>query len=61
MHTRDNDNTSDDEDDDEESGWLSQSTFGLGAPPVSARPPSARRPLPAFGTSGFDVSSSVSF
>ncbi|KAG6888371.1 hypothetical protein C0992_008673 [Termitomyces sp. T32_za158] len=56
MHTKDNDNTSDDDDDDDEGGWLSQSTFSLGTPPVSARPPSERRPLSVFGTSGFDDS-----
>ncbi|KAF5369199.1 hypothetical protein D9615_009978 [Tricholomella constricta] len=58
MHT--SDNTSDDEDDDEEGGWLSQSTFGLAPPPVSARHQTGvgaeRRPL-ALSTSGFDVSS----
>ncbi|KAG6836788.1 hypothetical protein H0H93_003209 [Arthromyces matolae] len=55
MHTKDShDNTSDDEDDDEEGGWLSQSTFSLTGPPISARPPSERRPLSAFGSSGFD-------
>ncbi|KAH0583441.1 hypothetical protein H2248_009069 [Termitomyces sp. 'cryptogamus'] len=56
MHTKDSDNTSDDEDDDEEGGWLSQSTFSLSAPPVSARPLSERRPLSALGASGFDDS-----
>jgi len=52
MHTPDN--TSDDEDDDDEGGWLSQSTFSLGAPPVSTRHTGAgmeRRPL---ATTGFD-------
>ncbi|GLB34588.1 putative SAPS-domain-containing protein [Lyophyllum shimeji] len=55
MHT--SDNTSDDEDDDDEGGWLSQSTFSLGAPPVTARHTGAsaeRRPL---ASAGFDVSS----
>ncbi|KAG6915049.1 hypothetical protein DXG01_013715 [Tephrocybe rancida] len=60
MHTRDSDNTSDDEDDDEEGGWLSQSTFSLNAPPVSARHPSERRPLAALDASGFDDAFSLS-
>ncbi|KAG5635440.1 hypothetical protein H0H81_011247 [Sphagnurus paluster] len=52
MHT--SDNTSDDEDEDEEGGWLSQSTFSLAPPPVSARHASSeRRPLP-LSTPGFD-------
>ncbi|KAJ7633140.1 SIT4 phosphatase-associated protein-domain-containing protein [Roridomyces roridus] len=42
-----------DEDDDDGGGWLSQSSFSLGNPPVSSRhmQNSERRPL---GTSGFD-------
>ncbi|KAG6865408.1 hypothetical protein C0991_002902 [Blastosporella zonata] len=54
MHARDSDNNSDDEDEDDEGGWLSQSTFSLNVPPISARPPSERRPLAALGPSGFD-------
>ncbi|KAJ7154198.1 SIT4 phosphatase-associated protein-domain-containing protein, partial [Mycena filopes] len=46
---------SDDEDEDDGGGWLSQSTFALGNPPVSSRhlqgAGSERRPL---GASGFD-------
>jgi len=54
MHT--SDNTSDDEDDDEEGGWLSQSSFGLAPPPLSARHTTVggeRRPL-SLVSSGFD-------
>ncbi|KAG6829186.1 hypothetical protein H0H92_005386 [Tricholoma furcatifolium] len=54
MHSRDSGNTSDDEDDEEEGGWLSQSTFSLGPPPVSARHPSERQPLSALRSSGFN-------
>ncbi|KAJ7137920.1 SIT4 phosphatase-associated protein-domain-containing protein [Mycena epipterygia] len=44
-----------DDDDDDGGGWLSQSTFALGHPPVSSRhiQGSERRPL---GAGGFDVS-----
>lgn len=47
---------SSDSSDEEEGGWLSQSNFNLGSPPISARRQGAgmteRRPL---GASGFDV------
>jgi len=59
MHSSDTFGSSGSDDEDEEGGWLSQSTFALGAPPVSARHGSVeraeRRPLP-LSTSGFDVS-----
>ena len=59
MHSVDAFSSSSSDDEDEEGGWLSQSTFTLGAPPVSARHGSVeraeRRPLP-LSTSGFDVS-----
>lgn len=58
MHSADTLSSSSSDDEDEEGGWLSQSTFTLGTPPVSARHGSAeRRPLP-LTTSGFDVSHS---
>lgn len=58
MSTGDHRFDSDDEDEDGDGGgWLTQSTFALGNPPVSSRhlQGSERRPL---GASGFDVSGS---
>ena len=48
-----------DDEEEEEGGWLSQSTFSLAPPPVSARHRSTdaeRRPL-SLRTHGFDASS----
>lgn len=53
MHSSDQFGSSSDDDDDEEGGWLSQSTFGLREPPISARHSILeRRPL---GVHDFDV------
>lgn len=58
MHSSDGFGSSESDDEDEEGGWLSQSTFSLSAPPISARHQSVeRRPL-SLSTSGFDVSPS---